>query len=182
MLKKITRNLFALLTISVLFTACKKDKDEPNEEELITTVILTFSPVGGGTPATFTFRDLDGPGGTAPAVFQDIVLSPAKTYTVSSTFTNESVSPAEDVTAEIVSEGVDHQIYYTPTGANVTVSNLNNDTGGLPLGISSTWTTTTASNGSMLMTLKHKPGIKAAGDLVTKGDTDVEISWVVRIL
>jgi hypothetical protein len=182
MLKKITKKLFPFLALTLLVTACKKDKDDPNEEELITTVILTFSPVGGGAPATFTFRDLDGPGGTAPTVFQDIVLSPAKVYNVSATFTNESVSPAEDITSEIVAEGGDHQIYYTPTGANVTVSNLNNDSGGLPLGTTSTWTTTTASNGSMLMTLKHKPGVKAAADPVTKGDTDVEINWVVRVL
>jgi hypothetical protein len=181
MLHNFTKKLFPLLAITVLFTACKKDKNETNEEELITTIKLDFVPVGGGATASFTFKDLDGDGGAPPTLYQDIVLAPNKTYNVSITLTNESVSPAEDITAEVASEGVDHQFYYAPTGANVTVSNLNNDGGGLPLGLTSTWTTTAVSNGTVKITLKHKPGIKAAGDLVTKGDTDVELDWITRV-
>ncbi len=182
MLKKITKKLFPLFALTLLLTACEKDKEEPNEEELITTVKLDFIPVGGGASSSFTFKDLDGDGGAVPSVFQDIVLAPNKTYNVSITLTNESVTPAEDITAEVAAEGVDHQFYYTPAGANVTVNNLNNDGSGLPLGLTSTWATGAASNGTVKITLKHKPGIKAAGDLVTKGETDIELNWVARVL
>ncbi len=174
--------ILILFVGTILITSCKKNKDEPNEEELITTIKLTFTEVSGaGAVTNYTFKDLDGDGGAAPSVFQDIVLAPSKTYTMAITLTNESVSPAEDITAEVASEGGDHQLYFVPTGPNVTVSNLNNDGGGLPLGLTSTWTTGAVSNGTVKITLKHKPGIKAAGDPVSKGDTDIELTWVTRV-
>ncbi len=174
--------ILPLFAVTTLITSCKKDTDEPNEEELITTVTLTFTEVGGaGATSTFIFRDLDGDGGAAPTVFNDIVLAPSKTYNMSITLTNEAKSPAEDITAEVGAEAGDHQFYFAPTGANVTITNLNNDSGGLPLGLTSTWTTGALSNGTVKITLKHKPGIKAAGDPVTKGDTDIELNWNVRV-
>jgi hypothetical protein len=172
--------IIALATM-VLFSGCEKNKTDDNEEELITSVQLVFSPTGGGTPLSYTFRDLDGDGGNPPSLFQDIVLAPNRTYTVSISLANENVSPAEDITSEIAAEAGDHQFYFVPTGANVTVSNLNTDGAGLPLGLTSTWTTGAVSNGNVLITLKHKPGIKAAGDLVTKGETDIELNWVTRV-
>jgi hypothetical protein len=33
----------------------------------------------------------------------------------------------------------------------------------------------------MKITLKHKPGAKIAGDPVTKGETDVEVEFNVRL-
>lgn len=170
-----------VLLFSLSLTSCKKDKQDANEEELITTVKLTFTETGSGTVSTYTFKDLDGDGGAAPTVYQDIILAPSKTYNMAITVSNESVTPAEDITAEISAEGNDHQFYFEPSGANVTVSNLNTDGSGLPLGLTSTWTTGAASNGTVKITLKHKPGIKAAGDAVTKGDTDIELNWVTRV-
>jgi hypothetical protein len=182
MTKSIVTKFFPIIAAALIFSGCKKDKTPPNEEELITTVNLTFTEVGGaGAVSTFQFKDLDGDGGAAPSVFQDIVLAPSKVYNLSITLTNESVTPAEDITAEVSAEGGDHQFYFEPTGATVTVSNLNVDGGGLPLGLTSRWTTGVTSTGSVKITLKHKPGIKAAGDPVTKGDSDVELTWVTRV-
>lgn len=181
MKKTMFTSAILMLLFSVSLTSCKKDKQDPNEEELITTVKLTFTETGTGAVSTFTFKDLDGDGGAAPTVFEDIVLAPSKTYNMAITVSNESVSPAEDITGEISAEGGDHQFYFQPTGANVTVSNLNTDGGGLPLGLTSTWTTGAVSNGNVKITLKHKPGIKAAGDAVTIGDTDIELTWVTRV-
>jgi hypothetical protein len=177
------KTAFVVFSTVLVLSACKKDKDEPNEEELITTAELTFTEVGGaGTVSKFTFKDLDGDGGNAPTVFENIVLAPSKTYNVSVKLLNESVTPVEDITDEIIAEAGDHQFYYAPTGVNVTVNNLNNDNAGLPLGNTSRWVTGAASNGAVVFTLKHKPGgIKAAGDPVTKGDTDIELNWVTRV-
>jgi hypothetical protein len=181
-MKKTTfKTAIIALTTMVLFSGCEKDKTDDNEEELITSVQLVFTPTGGGTPLSYTFRDLDGDGGNPPSLFQDIVLAPNRTYTVSISLANESVSPIQDITTEVADEGEDHQFYFAPTGANVTVTNLNTDRSGLPLGLTSTWTTGAVSNGNVLITLKHKPGIKAAGDAVTKGETDIELNWVTRI-
>jgi hypothetical protein len=182
MKKSMWKFLLPVAALSIVFASCKKEKDDDNEEELITTVKLTFTEVGGtGTVSNFTFKDLDGDGGNPPSQFDDIVLAPGKQYNLAITLTNESVSPAEDITGEISAEANDHQFYFEPSGANVAVSNLNTDGAGLPLGLTSRWTTTTVSNGTVKITLKHKPGIKAAGDLVTKGDTDIELNWITRV-
>lgn len=183
MKKAIFKSLLSLLIIGTLFSSCKKEKVIPNEEELITTVKLTFTEVGGaGTVTDFTFKDLDGEGGAAPSLFEEITLDASKTYTMAISLLNESVSPAVNITNEVSDEGDEHQFYFAPTGANVTISNLNNDINGLPLGLTSTWTTGAISTGIVKITLKHKPdGIKAAGDLVTKGDTDVELDWSIKV-
>jgi hypothetical protein len=178
MKKSLLKYVLPVALLATGISSCEKDDEPANEEELITTVRLTFTEVGGaGAVSTFIFKDLDGDGGAAPSQFDNIVLAPNKTYNMAITLLNESVSPAEDITGEIESEGVDHQIYYQPSGVNIAVLNLNNDVNGLPLGLRSTWTTSAASTGSVTITLKHKPGIKAAGDAVTKGDTDIQLAW-----
>ena len=175
--------LFAVVMLSGLILAgCKKkNTGEENEEELITTVKLTLTPAGGGSALVYSWKDADGVGGNAP-VIQTITLAPSKIYNCSVQFLNESVTPAEDITPEVVNEGTDHQVYYAVSGgANLTVSGLNTDAGGLPLGTTASFTTAAASTGSLKITLKHKPGVKAAGDLVTKGETDVEVDMPVVI-
>lgn len=175
--------LFAVVMLGGLILAgCKKkNNEEENEEELITTVKLTLTPVGGGSALVYSWKDVDGVGGNAP-VIQAVTLAPSKVYNCSVQFLNESVTPAEDITTEVVTEGVDHQVYYAVSGgANLTVSGLNTDAGGLPLGTTATFTTAAASTGFLKITLKHKPGVKAANDAVTKGETDVEVDFPVTI-
>ncbi|MEI6950488.1 hypothetical protein V9K67_25115 [Paraflavisolibacter sp. H34] len=185
---KLTRMALGVLMIGSLFTACKKDKDEPeeNEEELITTLKLTFVPVGGGATATYQFRDPDGAGGVAPT--QDgIVLAPSKTYNVTVQLLNESKTPAEDITTEVQEEPQAHRFYYQPSaGSNITVSGLNTDAAGAPLGITSTWTTGAAATGSVAVTLRHyggNPPGKAAADPVNspKSSTDIDVTFTTRV-
>jgi hypothetical protein len=81
-----------------------------------------------------------------------------------------------------LAEANDHQLYYTATNGLVAVSNLNNDGKGLPLGITSTWTAAAAAGtGTLNVTLKHKPGVKAAGDPVSKGETDISIDFKLSV-
>jgi hypothetical protein len=168
---------------SLLLSSCKKDNDEEeNEEEVITTMQLTFVPVGGGTTVMYKFDDPDGPGGANPTQ-DEIVLQPNKSYTVAVQLLNKTVNPAEDITAEVAAEADAHRFYYEPSaGSNITVSNLNNDGNGIPLGISSTWTTGAAATGTIKITLRHYPGNppnKAANDLVnsSKSATDIEVNF-----
>lgn len=173
--------LFAIVILSgLLLAGCKKKDDHSDEEENITTVKVTLTPVTGGTPQTFTWKDIDGPGGNAPVIDQ-IVLAASIPSTCSLQFLDESKTPAEDKTPEIIAEGKDHQVYYEPTGVSLTVTTLNNDANGLPLGNTSFWGNAGAGNGSMKITLKHKPGQKASGDPVTKGETDIEVVFPVKI-
>lgn len=175
-------HIFFLAAVVVgLSTACKKDTPEVNEEELITTVELKFTEVGTTNVSTFKFRDPDGEGGAPPVQFDNIILAPNKAYNMALTLSDESKTPAEDITQEVREEGGDHQFYFVPSAVNVTVSNLDTDAGGLPLGLSSRWTTTTVSTGTVKVVLKHKPGIKAAADPISIGDTDIELDFVTKV-
>ena len=179
-MKKYLLFLFAAFVVGL--ASCSKDDDvDPNEEELITTLKVSLLAAGSTTPEVFTFKDIDGPAGNPPTQFDSIRIDANKSYTATLQFLNESVSPAEDITVEIAAEADDHQVYFTPAGVSITPSNLNTDSGGLPLGIISTWTVGAPAKGSLAITLKHKPGVKAAGDPISKGETDVEVVFGVRL-
>ncbi len=187
MKSKIKKMALGITIASMLITSCKKNVvEETNQEEVITTMKITFVPVGGGTTLTYQYKDADGPGGTAP-VQDQIVLAPSKTYNVSLQLLNETKTPAEDITTEIVSEADAHRFYYEPTsGSNITVSGLNNDSDNVPLGTTSTWTTGAAASSKIKITLRHYPGNppgKATADLVnsTKSGTDIEVEFNTKI-
>jgi hypothetical protein len=178
---------FGLLIFSaaaLTLSSCKKDNDdvEKNEEEVITTLQLTFIPVGGGSTLTYKFDDPDGPGGSNPTKDQ-IVLAANKAYNVTVQLLNKTENPDADVTEEVAAEAIAHRFYYqSSTGSNITVSNFNNDTNGIPLGITSTWTTGAAATGTIKVILSHYPGNppnKAANDPVNspKSSTDIEVDF-----
>lgn len=182
------KNLSALMIAFLLiagFVSCKKEKIDPNEGELITTLRLKFTNqlAGSAVPLVYEFKDLDGDGGAAPVKFDSIILGKNIPYICEISVLNESVSPADDITKEIVAEADDHQFYFTPSpGALVTVSQLNTDSKQLPLGTTSFWSTAfNAGRGTINVTLKHKPGTKAANDPISKGDTDISIDFKLII-
>ena len=170
--------------VVVVFAGCKKEKGEHNEEEVITTVALSFTPAGGGSVLEFEFNDPDGPGGLAPTA-DDIVLDANTTYDVTIAFRNDIAG--EDITEEIEEEAEAHRIYYTAAaGSNISFSNLNNDGNGAPLGTSSTWTTTAAADGQVTITLRHygsNPPDKQGPDPVNspKSSTDAEVVFQTSV-
>lgn len=182
-MKKLNLHLTAALFFLVSVFACKKDPVvDPNESELITTVRVKLTEKVSGVQTVFEFKDLDGVGGTAPSKFDEIVLTKGKVYDCALQLLNESKTPAEDITLEVATEGVDHQIYLYASDALAVISNYNLDSKGLPLGITSTWTSAAAAGtGTLNVTLKHKPGVKAAGDLVSVGDTDISIDFKLSV-
>ncbi|OQP48918.1 hypothetical protein [Niastella populi] len=178
-------SILTLLTTAV-FTACKKEKGESNEEEVITTMQLTLTPHDGSTPLVYKFEDADGPGGAAPSIDQ-IVLASSETYDVALQLLNKTVNPAEDITEEIEEEADAHRFYFEPAaGSNITISGLDKDGNGVDLGVNSTWTTGAAATGSITITLRHypaEPPNKAAGDAVNsqKSGTDIEATFTTKI-
>ena len=130
---KTTKILFlALVAISI--SSCNKD-DNPapvNEEEVITTVItkLTF----GNQIITLTSRDLDGDGPNAPIVTTSGNLAANTTYTGTVTFLNETVTPASNITEEVLAEGVDHQLFFQAPTSLGTFSYSDLDANGKPIG------------------------------------------------
>jgi hypothetical protein len=181
---KILLSLVLIIAISLL--GCNKEKVDPNEGELITTVRikLTEKLMGGsGTVSVFEFKDLDGEGGVAPSKFDEVSLQKGKVYDCVLEILNESVTPADNITAEIIAESNDHQLYYSSTNNLVAFSNFNQDAKGFPLGTSSIWTASSAVGAGILnITLKHKPGSKTASDNINVGDTDISLDFKVKVL
>jgi hypothetical protein len=177
------RLLVLLFLFSFVMASCKKDDTVPDDEqELITTVRLTLTNVTNSTEVvTAIWSDTDGPRGAAPVITR-LNLKPNTTYTGRVAFLDESKpNDPKDITEEVEEEDDDHEIYFTVTGANLTVTGRNTDSKGLPLGTVATFASGGASTGTLRVVLKHKPGSKATNDPVTKGETDVEADFPVQI-
>lgn len=178
--------LIALLVIPVLFsTSCSNDDAPVNEEEVITTVTTTL--VGGGQIITLTSRDLDGDGPNAPVVTVSGNLTAGITYTGSTTFLNELVNPAEDITEEVEEEGVDHQVFYQLPSSVGTVTYTDTDANGKPIGLNFTLVAgTSGTTGTLTVTLRHLPNKSAtgvaAGDITNAGgNTDAAVSFSIAV-
>ncbi len=179
--------LWLLLAVFTL-PACNTEDPEPeNDEELITTVKLTFTPTGSGQTVTGTWQDTDGVGGSAPLVSK-INLARNTTYTVRTELLNESASPVQNITQEVESEKEDHQFFYqasggvftTATGSTQPFTYKDTDKNGRPVGLSVEMKTgNSAGNGTLKVILRHQPkkdaaGV-AAGDITNAGgETDAE--------
>lgn len=180
--------LFSLLLAVTVVTSCDDDDPEPvNEEELITTVRVTFTNQANASDVkTALFVDSDGEGGNAPSITNP-TLSANSTYSVSIEFLNESETPAEDITEEVAEEDYEHQVFYVVgSGLNLTYSYGDEDRDGNPLGLSGSAVTTTASNGTLTVLLLHEPnktasGVAAGDPANAGGETDVEVTFNVTI-
>ena len=112
-MKHLKLTSFALLVFT-LFSCSNDDNPAPvNEEEVITTIKVTL--VNGGNTITLQSQDLDGDGPNAPIVTVSGDLAASTTYLGSVKFLNELENPAEDITAEVEEEGVDHELFFVLT-------------------------------------------------------------------
>jgi hypothetical protein len=197
------QSLFQVTTLALLalsFNAC--DEEAPGKEdapELITEVRLTFTPTGSGTPVVVSAIDPDGPG-VLDLIAEDISLDAGTAYSLSIEFFNGLLDPTEDeydITAEVSEEADEHMLFFSwdggfsePTG-NGNIDNRNDpvnytdeDSGGLPLGLNTTWRTASdASTGSTFrIVLKHQPDLKTASSGATVGETDVDVEFTLNIV
>ena len=173
-----------LLTI-VLFTACEKDPEPPNEEEVITTLNYILTPSSGGDAITLSFVDLDGDGGDAPTITGG-TLAADVVYTGRLDLLNEAESPAESITDEITEEDEDHQFFFASSKSDLTVVISDQDADGNPVGLSSTLTAGAAGSGNLTITLRHEPNKSASGvsggDITNAGgETDIEVTFPIDV-
>lgn len=186
-MKTINKIKYLSFAVMILIaSACSSDDPDPvNEEELITTVRVTFASAAN-PDVTATFTDLDGPGGTDPVTVNPTLVANT-TYTVSVEFLNEQENPAEDITAEVAEEDDEHQVFFViGTGLNATYAYTDQDGNGNPLGLSGTFATGAAGAGNLTLTLIHEPVKDAAnvssGDPTNaQGETDVEVTFNVTV-
>lgn len=206
MYKYAARTLATILSLSLLSAACGEDDHDDNgedhENEVITTVRLTFTPTGGGTDLVFEFDDPDGDGGEAPTV--NTIDLFANNYDVSVEFENGLESPPEDITEEVENEDDEHQIFFTGTavngpaadnaGAPLTHAYDDADGDGNPVGLANT-ITAAAGSGDLVLTLRHMPlvggtptktattaeEVKSGGFAAISGTSDVQVTFPVTV-
>lgn len=188
---KNTKNiLWALPLLSILFfTSCEKDDPKiPNEEELITTLIYTLTPDGGGTPVQFTFQDLDGDGGNDPIITNGTLMANT-TYAGVITLLNETETPPILISDEVEEEAEEHQFFYQFSHVFLTgaFEYADADANGNPIGLLTTFETPNSqSDLTLTITLRHEPNKAAPG--VNRGfidqaggETDIEVTFDVTV-
>ncbi|MBC7747238.1 MAG: type 1 periplasmic binding fold superfamily protein [Methylotenera sp.] len=178
--------ILAIAVVTVIsLSACSKDDPKPvNEQEVLTTVITTLT--GGGQTIALQVRDLDGNGPNEPVVTVSGNLKAATNYTGTVTFLNETTSPVSNTTAQILTEGADHQLFFQAPSAIGTFAYTDQDANGKPIGLAFTLTTGAATTGNLTVTLKHLPNKSAAGvstgDITNAGGaTDASVRYPIVI-
>jgi hypothetical protein len=194
-------SLYTLLAVGVLFTACDSDDDAPepeNELEVITDVKLIFTNDADASDVVEArAEDPDGAGVEELRILDAITLDADKTYTLTFEIFNNLETPGEDIGEEILEEDDEHQFFFSfstdafadPLGdGNIDRASdpINyNDADGLgnPLGLSTTWTTssTTLTAGTFTVRLQHQPDVKTSTSGATDGDTDFDLEFVLNI-
>ena len=175
--------LIVLITVSIAGCS-KKDSVEENSNELITTFEIKFTERGTTNELSYEFEDIDGPGGQIPQVDM-IRLDANKIYDAKVEIYDKSKNPPVEIDEEVEEEGQDHRLYYvTQPDLTVTISDLDTDTNGKPLGLNSVWTTGAASSGFLIITLRHyENGGKESSDPEDspKSNTDARVEFIVTI-
>lgn len=186
-----TTSTGALLLAGVisLFQACKKKESTPtpssppvNETELITTVkVLLTDTANTNDMHQYYFYDIDGIGGNPPSILDTIDLKAGRVYQAEITLLDETKNPADSISNQVLKEGADHLFVFGKNGVNVSFAITDKDKNNLPIGLSSYWTTGTATSGtgSVTVTLRHQPGVK--NGTATPGETDVQVVYPCRV-
>jgi hypothetical protein len=196
------RSLISLCLMLSLATACGSDDGGEDLPEVITTVVLTFTPPGDGPDIVVEFDDPDGPGGD-PATIDPIELT-AGEYGLAIGFENRLEDPPEIITDEIRDEAEQHQVFLTgdavdgpasdQPGAPFTHAYADEDLNTLPVGLTNTITAATGT-GTLTVTLRHLPPIdgnptktattaadvRAGGFSAIGGQSDAQVDFPATI-
>jgi len=179
--KKLTYIL--MFSVSVLFTQCKDSENAvtpDDENELITSVTLSFKEAGTGTVTSFSYKDADGDGGNAPTQFDAITLKANTEYTLTIALLDESKNPVSDITKEINNESDEHLLVYTPTpAALLTYTYGDKDANNFPIGLTGTAKAGAAGTGKLKVQLRHQPGAK--NGTATPGTDDVNLDFTLTV-
>jgi hypothetical protein len=178
-----------MLALALLAGCYGDDVVTLNEQEVITTMVLTFTPTGGNAVVA-EFDDADGDGGQPPTI--DPINLAARNYTLTVGFENRLSSPAEDITEEIRDEQDFHLLVFLGT-APLAQTYADMDGNGLPVGLTSN-IAATAGSGQLTVTLRHmppeEPPVKSSTTVMEAqtngvdsigGSTDAQVTFDVTV-
>jgi len=195
------KNLLLIPAFALLVFGCKEnDPQKEDVPELITKVTLTFVPPSG-SPVIVTATDPDGEG--IQSIKQDGAINLAKSteYTMTIQLINGLADPSSEdynVSNEVQTESDEHMFFFSwtndafsaPTGdGNIDNRNdaidysLSMDANGLPLGLTTKWKSAdVAKDGAKFrVLLKHQPGLKSSTSKSTDGETDLDITFDLKV-
>jgi hypothetical protein len=181
-------NKFILLLILFSFNfACKKEEVVPTDDnELITTVDLTFTDANKKVN-TFSFQDKDGDAKTPPEKFDKIILDKNMVYTMDIKVYDETKNPKEDITEQIKLESDAHLfVFKIEPAALFSLKASDKDKNGLPIGLLSSGTTQNAVGaGKFNLILKHQPpingkAIKTGNEAGGSSDIDLVFDLLIK--
>jgi hypothetical protein len=173
-MKKLFRpylSIFLLGSFLAMATSCGGDEPEPEDPaEEIESARLVLEPEGKGALVTINY----GPNSQNPSA----TLKSNTTYKGTlSVFDAKGV----DITNEIKLEADKHEVFYQAAGAGITVTTLDKDKNGRPLGLETTLQTTAPGTGTLRVLLKHQPTKGATSD-PNKGETDLNMPINVTVI
>jgi hypothetical protein len=195
--------LLAILFSVITIIGCSNNDDDApekeNEVEVFTDVTLIFTNTADISDVVrASAQDPDGTGIQELQILNAITLAADTEYTLTYEILN-ALDPAdvENIGDEILEEDNEHQFFYSftegaftnPTGnGNIDTAadpiNYNDqDENGNPVGLSSTWTTssTASSAASFTVRLQHQPDVKTATSGSNDGDTDFALTFALTI-
>ncbi len=206
------RNLIILFLFALIVTSCLKKKgEEPsannplsptNSGEIITTmkVFIKDSTTGNYiTGSPFVFRDADGDGGNAGTYMPTnadslITLNDSTTYLAEIFLLDETKTPVDTISNEVVEEGDEHMFFFEQTnpignpysvilsGSGIKITYLDLDANNRGIGQQFKMKTNANTLGSQYpfrVTLRHQPGAKDG--TFPPGETDVEVKFKVKV-
>ena len=185
-MKTIKNALLLLLAFNFVVACSNSDDPEPvNEEEVITTLQATLVPDSGAT-VTLTSQDLDGDGPNEPVITISGNLQANTSYDGTFLLLNETESPAENITLEILEEDDEHQFFFSFTNNIASVAYADSDGDGNPIGVQFTLTTGAAGTGNATFVLKHQPnksaeGVSEGNMANAGGSTDIEVEFTLVV-
>jgi hypothetical protein len=178
------------LTSMILIQGCKDHEvpDPVNEEELITTLTLSFrkwdeTGQPAGDPLEYSWRDVDASGN--PEI-DAVVLEPNSTYTMNISVLDESKTPVEVITDEIIAEAEDHQFFFVIQSADISIDYEDLDGRGNPVGLQNIVTTNGIGSGTLTVILRHEPdkdaeGVSSGNIANASGETDIQTDFPLMI-
>lgn len=179
-----TRLLVLVALVLTLGSCTKEDPAPEDENELITTVRLKFTESGTSSTQTFEWKDIDGDGGTAPTI-SSVSLRASRTYKLDVEFLDESKSPAENKTAEILQKADEHLVVITPSTSSLfTYTATDKDSRNLPIGLTGSFVSGAASTGTIKVQLRHQPpvnGQPAKNGTMTPGSDDANVTFPLTL-
>lgn len=165
------------LMFGALFTvACSESSHDHDhgEHDVVTRITLALVPSGTTDTVRVTWDDSDGPGGQPPTI-DTLQLLANTTYTGEIRIYNATITPVEDLTSTIVSEGDQHQFFFSATVNGIVIMPTDQDVNGLPIGQQFRLITGAAGTGSVGIDLSHYDDPAKKDGQMPSDETDISI-------